>query len=97
MAWPTTPPAQRGYGYSWTKLRKRILERDNYLCQPCLLEKGIVHPASEVDHKIPKSQGGTDDDENLWAINSQCHKDKTIRENGGTPKAEIGLDGWPIG
>ena len=95
MPWPTTSRHSRGYGTKWDKTRKRILERDKYLCQPCLA-KGRVHPANHVDHRIPKAKGGTDDDGNLWAINEDCHKDKTTLENGGRVKAEIGADGWPV-
>jgi 5-methylcytosine-specific restriction protein A len=36
--------------------------------------------ATEVDHIVPKSQGGTDDDDNLQAICSPCHKTKTGSE-----------------
>lgn len=70
---------ERGYGWQWQKLRERILRRDNGLCQPCL-EAGRVSAASHVDHKTPKSRGGTDADENLQAICVTCHKAKTDRE-----------------
>jgi 5-methylcytosine-specific restriction protein A len=95
MAWSHTSRHARGYGTEWTKTRIRILERDNYLCQPCLRE-GRAHPANEVDHRIPKAKGGTDDDSNLQAIAHDCHVAKTTRENGGKPKQTIGADGWPI-
>lgn len=70
---------ERGYGWQWQKLRVRILKRDNGLCQPCL-EGGRVNAASHVDHKTPKSRGGTDTDDNLQAICVACHKAKTDRE-----------------
>lgn len=91
MAWPTTSPTQRGYGYSWTKLRKAKLA-DQPLCEYCLPR---VTPATEVDHFTPKAQGGTDDWDNLRSTCRQCHKEKTIRENGGRVKPTIALDGWP--
>ena len=71
----------RGYGWSWQKLRARILKRDLYLCrcEDCR-SSGRVRPASEVDHIVAKAHGGTDDDSNLQAINSDCHKAKTARE-----------------
>jgi 5-methylcytosine-specific restriction endonuclease McrA len=37
--------------------------------------------ATHVDHKIPKAQGGTDDENNLQAICVTCHKCKTERES----------------
>lgn len=70
---------KRGYGYKWQKTRVRILRRDNGLCQPCK-RKGIMVPATEVDHIVRKAIGGTDDDENLQAICGDCHKEKTARE-----------------
>lgn len=70
---------QRGYGSEWRKLAKAVLERDRYLCQ-CEDCGGKRLPATEVDHKIPKSRGGTDDFDNLQAINDDCHRRKTQRE-----------------
>ena len=70
---------QRGYGWEWRKLAKAVLERDRYLCQ-CEDCGGKRLPATEVDHKTPKSRGGTDDFDNLQAINDDCHRRKTQRE-----------------
>lgn len=69
----------RGYGTEWSKQRLRILERDNYLCQPCLRLERIAL-ATEVDHITPKADGGTDDDGNLQGICSECHRAKTQAE-----------------
>ena len=71
---------ERGYGWGWSKLRKRILQRDQGLCQPCL-HKSKVAVATEVDHITPKSMGGSDDPSNLQAICSRCHKLKTHSES----------------
>lgn len=70
---------ERGYGSDWDKRRKRILTRDKGLCQPCL-QQGVVAPATQVDHLVPKAQGGTDEDANLQAICRACHQAKTARE-----------------
>lgn len=70
---------KRGYGHDWKKRRDAAMVRDDWLCQPCK-RKGRLTPAVEVDHVIPKSQGGTDDDDNLQAICDPCHKAKTARE-----------------
>jgi 5-methylcytosine-specific restriction protein A len=80
----------RGYGAAWDALRKRILSRDKGLCQVCLSE-GRLRPAREVDHKVPKSQGGTDADDNLQAICTPCHKAKTALE----AQAGAGRPGGP--
>ncbi|WPC72933.1 HNH endonuclease [Vibrio porteresiae] len=71
---------KRGYGYSWRKLREKILSRDEYLCQPCLA-KGQITAATEVDHIINKASGGTDDEYNLQSICKSCHKEKTQSES----------------
>lgn len=71
---------QRGYGTAWDKLRARILDRDERLCVPCLA-KGFVTMATQVDHLIPKSAGGGDDERNLQAICDSCHEAKTARES----------------
>lgn len=72
---------QRGYGWEWEKLRARILERDSWLCQACL-ETDRVTVATQVDHIIPKSQGGSDNEDNLQAICAPCHAEKTLKESG---------------
>ncbi|MDR5802573.1 HNH endonuclease [Caballeronia sp. LZ001] len=69
----------RGYGSVWVKQRERILLRDGGLCQVCK-RAGRVALAAEVDHRVPRSQGGTDDDENLQSICRKCHATKTGSE-----------------
>lgn len=73
---------QRGYGKEWEKTRIRILERDSYLCQPCM-RKDRVTPANQVDHIKQKADGGSDEDNNLESICPPCHRTKTARESGG--------------
>ncbi|EAO1993181.1 HNH endonuclease [Salmonella enterica] len=76
---PGKSKQQRGYGGNWPSIRLRILQRDKYLCQSCL-RQGIATSATSVDHIIPKSHGGTDNDSNLEAICRDCHSTKTARE-----------------
>jgi 5-methylcytosine-specific restriction protein A len=71
---------ERGYGAEWTKKRDQIMERDGGLCQTCA-RAGRVTLAYAVDHKVPKFEGGTDDDENLEAICKPDHVIKTAKEN----------------
>lgn len=77
---PVTYGQGRG-GRPWRRLRAQILERDGYLCQ-CLVCKRRPVPkvAHEVDHIKPLAEGGTDDPNNLQAINRDCHKAKTLAE-----------------
>ena len=69
----------RGYGKEWQVIRKRILSRDKGLCQPCLKDRHYK-PARQVDHIVPKFEGGTDDDSNLQSICIECHRTKTQAE-----------------
>lgn len=96
--WHTTSRQSRGYGKEWDRIRPVILRRDRYLCQ-CSECKRLhrIRPAHEVDHVIPKGKGGTDDPANLQAINRNCHKEKTAKENGASTRPTIGTDGYPIG
>jgi len=88
---------QRGYGTAWEKLRRAVLERDRWLCQCETCKRtGRAKLAHEVDHVIPKAQGGSDSLSNLQAINRRCHQRKTIVDAGGTPARRIGLDGFPL-
>lgn len=70
---------ERGYGYAWQKLRKQILQRDNYLCVKCG-EDGRLAEANEVDHIKAKTHGGTDDWGNLQSLCTPCHRIKTSTE-----------------
>lgn len=63
----------------WTKsLRPQVLERDNHLCQYCLLN-GKYTPGNTVDHVVPIEYDPTlkDDIANLATSCRDCHKLKT--------------------
>ena len=68
------------YGSGWEKLRKKILERDRYLCQECL-KCGIYKTATDVDHIVPLAKGGSNDENNLQSLCHECHKHKTCQES----------------
>ena len=56
--------------------RKRILECYLYCCHVC----GKVR-ADQVDHRIPRGEGGADEDWNLAPIHAEpCHREKTAAE-----------------
>ena len=80
-AWrdPTLTTTQRGYGREWQLRRARILKRDGYVCQPCQREGRSIR-ATSVDHIVPKSQDGTDNDANLEACCEPHHLAKSARE-----------------
>jgi 5-methylcytosine-specific restriction protein A len=74
--------AERGYKGEWPRTRKRILERDHYLCRYCQNVDRLTE-ATLVDHVRPKSCNGTDDDANLASCCRDCHAEKTIKHDGG--------------
>lgn len=77
---------------SWKKRRLKLLQKEP-LCRVCAA-KNLTMPAQEVDHIIPTSLGGSNDDDNLQPICRKCHEVKTAQEN--SFKMQIGEDGFPI-
>ena len=86
----------RTRGNRWVKIRNQILERDEFMCQ-CSDCKGVRYIAHEVDHILPLYKGGTDDPENLMAMNRDCHERKTRTDLGHRERKQVGLDGWHTG
>jgi 5-methylcytosine-specific restriction endonuclease McrA len=61
------------------KRRFEILRRDDWTCQIC----GTTASAGaelEIDHKFPKSLGGSDEPDNLWTLCSLCNRGKGASE-----------------
>jgi len=79
-AWRGLSTTQRGLGGDWQRKRKEILERDHYACQPCVREGRYTY-ATQVDHRIPRAQGGARlDEKNLESICDRHHIAKSARE-----------------
>lgn len=77
----TVSDAQRLRGRPWMRIRERILARDKGLCQCDQCQRsGFPQRATEVDHRIPLWEGGTDDDANLQSMHPDCHRAKTEAE-----------------
>jgi 5-methylcytosine-specific restriction protein A len=51
--------------------------RNHPLCVHCLAA-GITTAAIDVDHIIPKREGGTDHPANLQSLCHSCHSKKTM-------------------
>ena len=60
---------QKGFNYGYSSRREAVLHRDNYTCQCC----GKKNCRLEVHHIIFRSNGGTDDEENLITLCKGCH------------------------
>ena len=61
---------QKGVNYGFANSREHALCRDNYTCQVCKAKNVRL----EVHHIKYRSQGGTDDLENLITLCAYCHK-----------------------
>lgn len=58
-------------------LRFAIFRRDGYRCQICgrnAQEHGVT---LEVDHRLARAQGGSDDPANLWTLCFDCNRGKS--------------------
>lgn len=88
---------RRGYGRQHVRLRAQLL-RQEPLCRLCLAKKPPrCTPATIADHITPIAQGGAVHDiNNLQPVCADCHRDKTLRDQGKRVKRQIGLDGWPV-
>ena len=72
-----------------TEIQPRILARDNHACQWPISYDGTTCGAYayRVDHKIPAHLGGTDIDENLWALCDHHTRKKDSAEGGRAAQA----------
>jgi 5-methylcytosine-specific restriction protein A len=66
--------AARGYGSAWRDRRKAQLARKPWCA--------CGSRATEVDHLIPKAEGGTDHERNLVSRCTPCHQAKSSSEGG---------------
>ena len=89
-----TARADRIRGRRGVELRRRILA-GNPLCASCEA-KGRVTAATEVDHIVPLSKGGSNDKSNLRPMCGDCHAAKTAADMGHQVKPQYGVDGWPV-
>jgi hypothetical protein len=83
--------------------RRLVLEKQENKCSgvDCKLTSMSGHPY-DIDHKIPIQFGGSDESNNLQALCTECHRNKTdfertlktILENGGS-QSVVFPDSWP--
>lgn len=65
------PAVRRKYGRAWKRIRDSYVKTHPF-CEKCY-ERGVLVPVDEVHHKIPISQGGTHDKNNLMSLCRSCH------------------------
>jgi 5-methylcytosine-specific restriction protein A len=88
--------SERLRGRAGQAQRLRRLRRTLHLCERCDA-KGIVQAANVVDHIVPLSKGGSDDDSNTRNLCNGCHYEVGAEQFGHKIKRQVGADGWPIG
>ena len=52
----------------WRRIRAKVLKRDKYICHWCGEKTAIM-----AHHMLPRSEGGTDDLDNLKAQCKKCN------------------------
>lgn len=68
----------RPSGRMLQRIRARIQNERGSRCEQCGLL--WIPERDQVDHRIPREQGGSDDDHNLQLLCNDCHAEKTRRE-----------------
>lgn len=68
----------RERGRPWQRKREQVL-RLNPLCVHCS-NAGRVTMAVEVDHVVPREDGGSDEPSNLQGLCTACHQAKSAEE-----------------
>jgi len=66
-----------------TETRTYILGRDQWVCQDCGEDLRDEDAKAEVHHITPRSEGGSDDYENLIALCRSCHGARHASKEGG--------------
>jgi len=68
--------------------RNAVLRRDKFACRQCgrTADDGVK---LEIDHRLPKSKGGTNAQSNLWVLCDACNRGKSDRENDKVDPREI--------
>lgn len=88
---------ERLRGRAGVKQRDQRKQRTHYLCERCM-DNGRTQQADVVDHIVPLSKGGSDEDSNTRNLCTPCHAEVTAKQFGyKAPKQPIGVDGWPVG
>jgi 5-methylcytosine-specific restriction protein A len=60
-------PPPTGSGGRWQTIRAAILDRDGHRCVLCGAQ------ATQVDHIVPRADGGDESPENLRSLCRRCH------------------------
>jgi 5-methylcytosine-specific restriction endonuclease McrA len=65
-------------GRAWMAKRQRVALAHDYQCQGC--GRAWLSYRDQIDHRIPREQGGSNDESNLQPLCKDCHDTKTAAE-----------------
>lgn len=66
-------------------LSARVRAAAENRCGYCLTHQRYAMQVLEIEHLIPKTKGGTDDEENLWLACRLCNNAKSTQTHGYDP------------
>jgi 5-methylcytosine-specific restriction protein A len=89
-----TESSRRTSHSRWRRLRLRVLDRDDHLCQ--IRGPKCTRVASQVDHIIPAEYGGEDSEENAQSVCRSCHNAKTTAQHSPLPNTRSRKRSRPI-
>lgn len=74
------------------KLRAYILAKAKHRCGYCLAPEVCLYQTLRIDHVIPLSEGGSSDEDNLWASCDSCNGHKSNKTKGIDPQTNSLVD-----
>lgn len=75
---PVYGEQRRISGSARVSLKRRIYKRDGGHC--CMCRRVVDLYDSQLDHRIALQFGGSNEEENLWTLCTECHSGKSARE-----------------
>jgi len=68
------------------EVRERVRQAAGHRCGYCRSHQRYVLGQLEIEHTIPASAGGSDDEENLWLACRLCNHFKAVQTHGVDPQ-----------
>jgi hypothetical protein len=66
-------------------IRRRVRQAAQDRCGYCLSPQRLVMGTLEIEHLVPRAQGGSDEEENLWLSCSLCNRYKGAQTSATDP------------
>ena len=83
----------QGYDKRWHRLSRWYRRRHPICADPFGVHGSRCEPGAHVDHIVPLTRGGTNDESNLQTLCVSCHSRKTVLFDGGFGNARALGDG----